>query len=274
MSIIYEITPPNGLLPLNLSELWRFKDLLYIFVWRDIKIRYKQTALGVLWAILQPVITMVIFTVFFGNVAKVPSEGIPYAIFVYTGLLFWNYFSIGLTSTSNSMIESEHIIKKVYFPRLVLPLSTVVTPLIDFVLAFVILLGLMAYYHFSPSYVGLLLVPVLLIFSLITTLGLGLFLAALNVRFRDVRYLLPFFLQMLLFLTPVIYPVSSVPAKFQWILFLNPMAGIVSLARYLILGIGSLDWNHIAISGIAAILIFLIGLIVFTRSERSFADIL
>ncbi len=272
--IEYEITPPKGLLTLDIAELWRFRDLLYIFVWRDIKVRYKQTALGVAWAVFQPLVTMIIFTIFFGRLAKVPSDGIAYPIFVYTGLLFWNYFSTALTSTSNSLIESESIIKKVYFPRLILPFSTVVTPLIDFGFAFLVLAGLMAYFRFVPGIMGIVAIPLLLLVSLATALGLGLFLAATNVKFRDVRYILPFFLQMLLFITPIIYPVSSVPAKYQFLLFINPMAGVTSLARATLLGTTPIDWHLLLISIISSVVLLLLGFAYFRRTERFFADIL
>jgi lipopolysaccharide transport system permease protein len=272
--IQYDITPPAKFFSINIDELWRYRDLLYIFVWRDIKVRYKQTALGVAWAILQPLVTMILFTLIFNKLAKIPSENVPYPIFVFAGLLYWDYFSRALTATSNSLIESENIIKKVYFPRLVLPLSTVVTPIIDFFLALTILIGLMAYYRFVPHWEGILLLPVLLIIALFTALGPGLFLAASNVKFRDVRYLLPFFLQILLFATPVIYPISNIPQNYQWIAYLNPLTGVISIARSALFQTTPIDWNLLAISGGMSILFFLIGLTVFQKTQRFFADIL
>ncbi|PIT97163.1 phosphate ABC transporter permease, partial [Candidatus Berkelbacteria bacterium CG10_big_fil_rev_8_21_14_0_10_41_12] len=238
----YEITPPKGLVNINLSEIWRYRDLLYILVWRDIKVRYKQTVVGVVWAIFQPLLTMIIFSVLFGRLAKLPSEGVPYPVFVYTGLLLWNYFSSSLANSSESLISNDAIIKKVYFPRILLPGSTVVTPAVDFVISFIIFLALMFYYHFTPSAVGLLLIPVLLLITMISSLGLGLFLSSLNIKYRDVRHILPFFIQILMYITPVIYPVSIIPANFQWIAYLNPMSGVITLARSLLLHTSSVDW--------------------------------
>lgn len=270
----YTIRPPKGLVDVNLPEIWRFRELLYIFAWRDIKVRYKQTFVGVAWAIFQPFITMVIFTVIFGQLAKVPSEGIPYPIFVYSGLLFWNYFSTALTNSSNCLVENENIVKKVYFPRLILPVSTTVTPLIDFLFAFLILIGMMIYYHFVPSLLGVIIIPVLLIISLVAASGLGLFLAAANAKFRDVRYILPFSIQVLMYVTPVIYPVGIIPAKYQWLISLNPMTGVINCARSLLLHTGAMDWNQFLISTGVAVALLIFGITYFRKTERFFADIL
>jgi lipopolysaccharide transport system permease protein len=272
--IYYTITPPKGLVSINFPELWRFRELLYIFVWRDIKVRYKQTMLGLAWAIFQPLVTMLIFTIFFGRLAKVPSDNVPYPIFVYVGLLFWNYYSVALTNASNCLVENESIIKKVYFPRLILPISTTITPMIDYVSALVILFGLMLYYHYTPHVLGIIVLPALLIIALLAASGLGLFLSAVNVRYRDVRYILPFFVQLLLFLTPVIYPISLIPERFKWLLYLNPMTGVIDLARSLLLGTTSVNWSFIVISVVASLLIFIFGLTYFRKTERFFADIL
>lgn len=270
----YEITPPKKLVSINLPEIWRYRDLLYIFVWRDIKVRYKQTAIGVVWAIFQPLFTMIIFTVFFGRLAQMPSDGVPYPIFVYAGLLLWNYFSSALASASDSLVYNESIVKKVYFPRLILPLSTTVTPAVDFLLALIVLFGLMAYYHFTPHLLGIILLPLLLLISLLSAWGLGTLLASVNVKYRDVRHALPFFIQLMLFLTPVIYPVSMIPAKFQWIIYLNPMAGIIQTARAALLGGGAVDWSILFISfGISLVLVYC-GIYYFRKTERFFADIL
>lgn len=270
----YEITPPRGLVQLNMPELWRYRELLAIFVWRDLKVRYKQTALGVAWAVLQPVVMMIIYTVFFGRLAQLPSDHVPYPVFVFTGLLFWNYFATALTNASNCLIDNESIVKKVYFPRLILPVSTVVTPAVDYVISFVILLVVMLIYRFVPVWVGFIYLPFLLIVALFGALGIGLFLAAFNAKYRDVRFILPFFIQMLLFLTPVIYPVSLIPSRFQWLIYLNPMAGVISLARSALLGTTSVNWPLIGLSAISAIVLFVIGLTYFRKTERFFADVL
>ncbi|MCX6809787.1 MAG: ABC transporter permease [Candidatus Berkelbacteria bacterium] len=268
------IRPPKGLVDIDLPEIWRFRELLYVFAWRDIKVRYKQTFVGVAWAIFQPFITMVIFTVIFGRLAKVPSEGAPYPIFVYSGLLFWNYFSGALTAASDCLVANESIVKKVYFPRLLLPVSTAVTPLIDFAFAFLILVGMMIYYHFTPSLLGVVMIPVLLLISLVASSGLGLFLAAVNAKFRDVRYVLPFSIQILMYVTPVIYPVSIIPPKYQWLIFLNPMTGVINCARSLLLHTGAMDWTQFLISTAVGFGLLILGVTYFRKTERFFADIL
>lgn len=269
-----EISPPKGLISINFPEIWRYRDLLYIFVWRDIKVRYKQTAIGIAWAVFQPLLTMLIFSFFFGRLAKIPSEGVPYPIFVYTGLLLWNYFSAALTNASDSLVAGESIIKKVYFPRLLLPASTAVTPAIDFVISFLVLGALMAYYHFMPGWLGIVMMPVLLLVSIFTVLGVGLFLSAVNVKYRDVRYALPFFIQLGMYITPVIYPVSLIPQKFQWIVYLNPMSGVITLARSLLLHTSRVDWKLLPISfGVSLVLLF-VGIAYFRKTERFFADIM
>ncbi len=269
-----EIKPPKAFVGIDLKEIWQYRDLLYILVWRNVKVRYKQTVVGVAWAIFQPLITMVIFTVFFGRLIKVPTDNIPYAVFVYTGLLYWNYFSTALTSTSDSLVSDESIIKKVYFPRIIVPIATTVTPLVDFLVAFLILFILMVFYRFMPNFWGILLLPVLMLITFMTSSGLGIFLASLNVKYRDVRYILGFFIQLLMYITPVIYSASIIPDRFRWIFYLNPMAGVITLARDSLLHHLSLDWTLLAASfGISFILI-LIGLFYFRRTERFFADVL
>lgn len=272
--IEYTIKPPKGLVNLNLPEIWRFRELLFIFSWRDIKVRYKQTILGIAWAIFQPLATMAIFTIVFGRLAKIPSDGVPYPIFVYSGLLFWNYFSVALTNSSNCLVESEGLIKKVYFPRLILPISTTVTPLIDFFFAFLVLLVLMIYYHFIPSFLGIIMTPILLLICLLSASGLGLFLASINVKFRDVRYILPFFIQILMYITPIIYPVSIIPQKYQWISSLNPISGVINFARSIFLNSGSQNWMILGISAVVSFIILILGMIYFKKTERFFADIL
>ncbi len=256
----------------DIKEIWRYKELLYFFTWRDLKVRYKQTAIGVLWAIFQPFMTMVVFTIFFGKFAKMPSDGIPYPIFVYTGLLLWQFFSSALSETSNCLISNQAIITKVYFPRLILPISSVATKLVDFAIASSILIGLMAYYNYLPNLAGLLILPLLLLITFMAAVGFGLFLASINVKYRDVRYVLPFFIQMMLFVTPVIYP-TSIAGKYSWILAMNPMTGVIKAARAAILGNAPINWELLLISGIACLIMLIIGIIYFKKTERYFADI-
>ncbi|MDP3043282.1 MAG: ABC transporter permease [bacterium] len=256
----------------DLKEIWQYKELLYFFTWRDIKVRYKQTVIGVLWAIFQPFMTMVVFSVFFGKFAQMPSDGIPYPIFVYTGLLLWQFFSSALSETSNCLISNQAIITKVYFPRLILPISSVATKLVDFAIASVILVGLMAYYNYLPNLAGLLIIPLLLLITFMASVGLGLFLASINVKYRDVRYALPFFIQMLLFVTPVIYP-ASIAGKYSWILAINPMTGVIKAARSAILGGAPINWELLAISGVTCFVLLVFGIIYFKKTERYFADI-
>ncbi len=268
------IIRPKKVLSLDdLKEVWQYKELLYFFTWRDFKVRYKQTAIGVLWAVFQPFMTMVVFSVFFGSLLKIPSDGIPYPIFVYTGLLFWQFFSSALTDTSNVLIANQAIITKVYFPRLILPLSSVATKFVDFVIASVILVGMMIYYGYTPHLVGLLVLPILLIITFMAAVGGGLFLAAVNVKYRDVRFVLPFFISILLFLTPVIYP-ASIAGKYSWILALNPMTGVIQNARAALLGTAEINWILISISFAATATLLVIGTIYFKKVERYFADII
>ncbi len=257
----------------DLRELWLYRELMYFFTWRDFKVRYKQTAIGVLWAIIQPFLTMVIFSVFFGQLMKVPSDNVPYPIFVYVGLLFWHFFSDALGTTSNSMIANQSIITKVYFPRLILPISSVIGKFIDFAIAAVVLVGMMIYYDYLPNISGLLILPLLLIISFMTAVGGGLFLSAVNVKYRDVRYALPFFIQILLFVTPVIYP-ASIAGKYSWILALNPMMGVIQSARAALLGTAPINWALITTSIIGSGIILIIGIWVFKKTERYFADII
>lgn len=272
--IEYVIAPPKGLVRINWPELWRYRELFYIFVWRDVKVRYKQTVLGVAWAVFQPLATMIIFTVFFGRIAHVPSDNVPYPIFAYVGLLLWTYYMSALGNATNCLVENENIVKKVYFPRLILPVSTTITPLIDFGAALVVLFGLMAWYRYVPHAWGIVALPFLLLVSTVAASGLGLFLASFNAKYRDVRYALPFFLQLLLYVTPVIYPVSLVPARWQWLLYLNPMTGVISVARSLLVGGSSIHWGLVGISLLSAAAAFVCGVIYFRRTERFFADII
>lgn len=257
----------------DLREVWNYRELLYFFTWRDLKVRYKQTAVGVLWAVFQPFITMVVFSLFFGHFLNIPSDGVPYPIFVYTGLLFWQFFSESLSETSNILIINQAMITKVYFPRLILPLSAVATKFIDFAIAAVILIGMMFYYGYVPHLAGLLILPLLLLVTFLASVGLGLALASINVKYRDVRYILPFFIQLMLFLTPVIYP-AGIAGKYSWVLALNPMMGVIQSARAALLGTTVLNWHLVGISLIATLIIFIIGVYIFKKTERGFADII
>ena len=273
------IAPPTHFISINWRELWRFRDLFLVFAWRDISVRYKQTLLGVLWAILQPLITMVIFTFIFNGMARIESgDDVPYPIFLYVGLLLWQYFSGTLTNASNSMVANAGIVQKVYFPRLIIPASTAVTGLVDLAVASVVLIGMMVYYGYYPCLTGVLILPLLLTITVLASLGMGLFLASLNIKFRDVRYALPFVIQIMMYVTPVIYPVSMLdnhPVIKTLMLWLNPISGVISNARAGLLGAGTepVDWGVLGISAFTSVLFFLFGLYYFRATERYFADI-
>jgi len=268
------IRPKNNLWDFDWKEVWSFRDLFYFLVWRDLKVKYKQTVVGAAWAIFQPLTTMVVFTVIFGGFAKIPSDGVPYPIFVYSGLLFWQFFSASLNNISSAFVGNEGLITKIYFPRIILPVATVFTCFVDFVVAAVVLVGMMIYYGFRPSLSALLLLPLLVVMTMVSSLGAGLLLASLNVKYRDVRHVLPFFLQLLMFATPVIYSTSIVSAKFRWILGLNPMAGIINTARVSILGTGNIDWGLNLVSVIAMSVYLVVGYLYFKKVERYFADVI
>jgi lipopolysaccharide transport system permease protein len=256
----------------DIREIWRYKELLYFFVWRDIKVRYKQTIVGIGWAIFQPFVTMIVFSVFFGALAKMPSEGVPYPIFVYTGLLFWQFFSSSLSETSNTLISNASIVTKVYFPRILLPIADTATKFADFFFSSLILAGMMIYYGYTPSISSIVVVPIIIAISFLAAVGGGLFLASINVKYRDIRYILPFFIQLLLFVTPVIYP-SSIAGKYSWILAINPMTGVIKAARASILGTTPVNWQLLGISFIAVLILFAIGIYFFKKTERYFADV-
>lgn len=268
------IEPKNKWWQIDFKEIWEFRDLFYFLAWRDLKVKYKQTFVGIGWAIFQPFITMIVFTIFFGKLAQIPSDGVPYPIFVYAGLLFWGLFSNSLSNISTVFVDNEKIVTKIYFPRIMLPISVVFTCLVDFLMAFLVFVGMMFYYQYVPSIEVLWLFPFLILMTIFTSLGVGFFLASFNVKYRDVRYILPFFIQLLLFLTPVIYPVSIVSEKFQWILGLNPMTGVIDTARVILLGIGEINWFLLLISGGFLILYFLLGILYFKQTERYFADVI
>ncbi len=269
-----KIEPSKRIFDIGINELLEFRGLIYFFVWRSVKLRYKQTIIGILWVVIQPLITMLIFTLFFGRFAKIPSNGVPYSIFVYIGLILWGYFSFSVSHASESMIENETIIKKVYFPRLIIPISSAFVGLIDLFIASIILIGLMFYYNYIPNLFCLIYLPVFLFIMLSSSIGIGAFLASLNVKYRDIRYVLPFFIQILMFLTPVIYPSSIVSAKYKFLFYLNPMTGVIENARDVILGLNSVNLQSLLFSFLAAIFIFIFGLFYFRKTESFFADII
>jgi lipopolysaccharide transport system permease protein len=266
------IEPSKGWVSLKLGELWSSRDLLYFLVWRDVKVRYKQTVLGAAWAILQPLMAMAIFSIFFGRLAKMPSAGVPYPIFAYAGLVPWQFFSSALTESSNSLVNNKSLITKIYFPRVVIPCSGVFAALVDFAIAFLVLLGMMVYFHI-PATPRLLVVPLLVALVVLTALAAGLWLSALNVKYRDMRYLIPFLTQFWLFATPIAYPSDLVPPAFRVFYGLNPMAGVVEGFRWAVLGtktsIGPLLVGSVA----AVIVLFFGGLAYFRRTEKYFADL-
>jgi len=267
----YVITPPKGLVHIDFGELWRYRELFYTFAWRDIKVRYKQTVLGAAWAVFQPLFTMIIFTVFFGNLAKIPSDGVPYPVFVYAGLLLWNYFSSSVTNASSCLVDNENIIKKVYFPRLILPISTTITPIVDLFFSFIIFLIISVIFGYWPKLIGFVMMPILLIVSLLTASGIGLLMGSVNAKYRDVRYILPFFVQLLMYITPVIYPSTIIPETFRWISYMNPMAGVIMIARSSFLR-GEVDISILLMSVFMSLFFFLLGLMYFRKTERFLAD--
>lgn len=266
------IQPSRGWISLKLKELWEYHELLYFLSWRDIKVRYKQTVLGGAWAIIQPFFTMVIFSLFFGKLARIPSDGIPYPIFSFAALVPWTFFANGLSQSSNSLVGSANLIKKVYFPRLVVPLSSVISGAIDFVIAFVVLLGMMVFYGISPT-ANIVYLPFLVLLAFVTALGVGLWLSAMNVEFRDVRYAVPFLVQAWMFATPIAYPSSLLSEPWRTVYGLNPMVGVVEGFRWALLGTKTAPGPIIIVSSLAAIAILISGAYYFRRMERSFADI-
>lgn len=266
------IQPSHGWVSLQLRELWEYRELLYFLIWRDIKVRYKQTALGAGWAIIQPLFTMLVFSLFFGRLAKVPSDGIPYPLFSYTALVPWTFFSQGLSQSSDSLVGSSNLIKKIYFPRLAIPIGSVCAGMVDFALAFFVLLILCASYHVYPT-VHVLYLPAFVLLALITALGVGLWLSAFNVKYRDVKYVVPFFTQVWMFATPIAYPSSLLSGKWRIVYGLNPMAGVVEAFRWALLGTKTAPGAMILISFIAALAILIGGAYYFRRMEKTFADV-
>lgn len=265
------IEPTRSWLSLKLRDIWEYRELLYFLTWRDVKIRYKQTAIGFLWAIIQPFLKMVVFSVIFGSLAKMDSEGFPYPIFLYAGLLPWQFFASSVSRGGESIVASANLIRKVYFPKLIIPIASVGACLVDFAISFIILIIMMLYYSIIPTLSIFMVLPLILA-TIFTALGVGMLISALNVAYRDFRYVLPFLVQIWMFLTPVIYPTRIIPENWRWLILLNPMAGIVDAYRSAILG-KSFEWSNLGISMGMAVVIFLCGLMYFRKTERYFADI-
>jgi lipopolysaccharide transport system permease protein len=259
-------------LALDLGELWAYRDLVYFFVWRDIKVRYKQTAIGAAWAILQPVLTMLVFSLFFGKLAKIPSQGLPYAVFYYSALLPWMYFATALQNATNVVVEQQRVITKIYFPRVALPIASVLSGLLDFAISFCVFLVLMAYYHIVPTG-AVLWLPFFALLAVLTALGTGLWLSALNAMYRDVRYIVPFLVQFWMFASPVVYPSSLVPAKWRWLYGLNPMAGVIEGFRWALTGHGQPPSILLFASSGAVVLVVLSGLVYYHAVEGTIADV-
>lgn len=272
-SPVIVVKPSKGWISLNLGELWEYRELLYFLTWRTIKVRYKQTVLGAAWAIIQPFFTMVVFSLFFGKLAGMPSDGIPYPIFAYAALVPWMFFANGLGQSSDSLVGGADLVKKVYFPRLVIPISSVISGVIDFALAFVVLLGMMFFYKIFPT-INTIWLPLLLLLAFVTALGVGLWLAALNVQFRDVRYTVPFLTQFWLFATPIAYPSSLLPGPWRILYGVNPMVGVVEGFRWALLGTDTSPGPIIMVSTLVALMLLVGGLFFFRRMEKTFADVI
>jgi lipopolysaccharide transport system permease protein len=268
----FVIEPSQGWGSLNLQELWAHRELVYFLIWRDIKVRYKQTALGASWAILQPLLTMLIFSVFFGRLAKVPSDGVPYPVFSFVALVPWMFFSNGLTLASNSLVHQANLLTKVYFPRLAIPISTVASGTIDFCLGFIVTLGLIAWYGIMPT-ANVVFLPLFLLLAVVTSLGVALWLAAVNVEFRDVRYTVPFLTQFWMFATPIAYPSSLLAEPWRTLYGLNPMVGVVEGFRWALLGVDTAPGLMVIASSIVAVFLLVTGAYYFRRMERTFADV-
>lgn len=271
--VITDVSSDQKLFNLNLRDLWVYRELLYFLVWRDIKIRYKQTYLGAAWAVIQPVFTMIIFSVVFGQLAKLPSDGIPYPVFTYTALLPWQLFAYALSSASNSLVSNQQLITKVYFPRLVIPIASVLSGLVDFAIAFLVLIAMMLYYHIQIT-TRLFTLPLFILLAVATALAVGLWLSALNVKYRDVRYTVPFLTQFWMYATPIAYSSNLFPQPWRSLLGLNPMTGVVEGFRWAMLGT-SMNINfQIVISTVMVIILIITGLVYFKKTENSFADVI
>ncbi len=255
-----------------LGELWRYRELLYFLAWRDVKVRYKQASLGAAWAVVQPFFTMLVFTLFFGRLAGIPSDGVPYPLFSFCGLAVWTCFAAILSQAGNSLVANSSLITKVYFPRVLLPAAAAASCLLDLVVALAFLAAMMVYYRVSPG-ADIVFAPLLIAMMVVLALGVSMLLAAVNVRFRDVKHVIPFLVQLWLFVTPIIYPMSFLPANYRHIAALNPMTGIVEGLRASLLGVGTPDWGLIGVSGVASVALFVLGMLYFHGAERRFADV-
>jgi lipopolysaccharide transport system permease protein len=269
---VLRITPPSRWWAVPLGELWDFRELLYFFVWRDIKVRYKQTAIGIAWAVLQPLLTMIVFSLFFGRLAHIPSGGLPYPIFYYSALLPWLYFATSLQNATNAIVENQRLVTKVYFPRLTLPLSSVLSGLVDFGVSFVMFVVMMIYYGIRP-HPAIVWFPVFLLLAMLTAFGVGLWVSALNAIYRDVKYVVPFLVQFWLFASPVAYPSSLVPEKWRWIYGMNPMAGVIEGFRWSLTGSGEAPGRMLVFSSLAVLAILIGGLAYFQKMESTIADV-
>ena len=269
---LLRITPPSRWWEVPFGELWDYRELLYFFVWRDIKVRYKQTAIGAAWAVLQPFLTMLVFSLFFGRLAHIPSQGLPYPIFYYSALLPWMYFAAALQNATNTIVENQRLITKVYFPRLVLPFSSVLSGLVDFGISLLMYVAMMFYYGIRPGW-ALFMLPVFLLLSVLTALGVGLWLSALNAIYRDVRYVVPFLVQFWMFASPVAYPSSLVPAKWRWLYGLNPMAGVIEGFRWSLTGHGDPPGRLMLVSTAVVVVVLLSGVGYFQKMETTVADV-
>lgn len=269
---VLRITPREGWFALDYHELWEYHELIYFFVWRDIKIRYKQTAIGAVWAVLQPFLTMLLFSIVFGRLAHIPSQGLPYPIFYYSALLPWMYFAAALQNSTTTIVENQRLVTKVYFPRLALPLSSVLSGLVDFGISFLMFIAMMFYYRIHLGW-AMLMVPVFLLLAILTALGVGLWLSALNAIYRDVRYVVPFLVQFWMFASPVAYPSSLVPAKWQWLYGLNPMAGVIEGFRWSLAGRSRPPGRLIVVSSAVVLAILLSGVAYFQKMETTIADV-
>lgn len=265
---------PHDTLAINFRELWQYRELFFFLAWRDVKVRYQQTAMGATWAIAQPLVMMLVFTGLLNKMAGVKTGAVPYALFAYTGLLFWQFFSAAVTAASNSLVASQGIVTKIYFPRLIVPGAAVAASLVDFACAASILVVLFFVFGFTPGLQGILLFLPALAVTVLAATGLGLLLASVNVRFRDVRHALPFFLQVLFFATPVVYPLGLLPTSLQWLVWVNPVTGAIVTIRAALLGDGTVSWGPATISLIVAVALFVAGLVYFKRKERHFADVI
>lgn len=269
---VLRITPPIRWWVIPVGELWNYRELLYFFVWRELKVRYKQTVVGAAWAVIQPFLTMLIFSLFFGRLAHIPSGGLPYPVFYYSALLPWMYFAASLQNATNKIVENQNVITKVYFPRLILPLSATLSGLVDFGISFLMFIAIMIYYRIHPSW-AMLLFPAFLVLAVLTALGAGLWLSALNAIYRDVRYVVPFLVQFWMFASPVAYPSSLVPAKWRWLYGLNPMAGVIEGFRWSLAGIGNPPSRMLLVSSAVVLAVLVSGLMYFQKMETTIADV-